>query len=531
MSGERSSFVGTARLTRFIVRRDRIRIAVWVAGILALVAVTVSSVKGLYPTQESLDQAAAVAEGNAAAIAFNGPAQGLDTVGGEVAFQVGAFGLVVVALMSLLMIGRLTRGEEEDGRTELIRSLPVGRHAPTTAASLAVAAMNVAVGLVVTLTLLAQDLPIAGSVTFATSWTLTGLLFGATALVAAQITENTRVVYGLAGLVLGASFILRAVGDIGDGTISWLSPIGLAQKTRPFAGELYWPLLLIVLVIAGLLAVSGAFAARRDLGGGLVASRPGRPSANRSLGNPVGLAIRLQRGGVIGWSIGILFTGIAYGSVADSVDDFVRDNKSLADMLAHVGGGNLTDSYLAFSLRILALVGSGFAIQSTLRIRTEETALRAETVLATPTSRLRWAMSHTVVACGGSVVVLVVAGLATGLSYGIVGRDLGVAPRVLGAALVYLPAMWLMVGFTIAVVGLIPRAVAVTWAALAVCFVVGFLGNLLDLPNWLMNVSPFEHIPEMPAAGLGARPLVIVSVVAGLFAWAGLAGLRRRDIG
>ena len=54
--------------------------------------------------------------------------QGLDTVGGQVAFQTGTFGLILMGLMSVFMLGRLTRGEEEAGRSELVRSLPVGPH-------------------------------------------------------------------------------------------------------------------------------------------------------------------------------------------------------------------------------------------------------------------------------------------------------------------------------------------------------------------------------------------------------------------
>ena len=125
------------------------RILVWVLAIVALVVVTASSTKGLYPTQADLDQAAAASEGNPAALAFNGPAQALDTLGGQVAFQVGAVGLTVVALMSVLMITRLTRGEEDSGRLELIRSLPVGRHAPLAAALVVVAAMSVVIGALV----------------------------------------------------------------------------------------------------------------------------------------------------------------------------------------------------------------------------------------------------------------------------------------------------------------------------------------------------------------------------------------------
>ena len=228
--------------------------------------------------------AAKASAGNGAFIAFNGPAQGLDSLGGEVAFQAGATGLVVVGLMSLLMIGRLTRGEEEAGRLELLRSLPVGSSAPTVAASAIVVAMNVVVGALVAITLLAERLPAIGSITFGASFALLGLVFTCVALVAAQISENTRVVNGIAGVVLGAAYLLRAVGDIGDGTISWLSPIGWAQKARPFAGERWWPFLPMIAAAAGLLVVAAAFAARRDLGAGLVPCGPVRAVPRRRSG-------------------------------------------------------------------------------------------------------------------------------------------------------------------------------------------------------------------------------------------------------
>ena len=150
MTAIASDLTGTRALVGFVLRRDRVRIAIWIVSIVGLIVATVASVKGLYPTAADLRQAAVASEGNAAAIAFNGPAQALDTLGGQIAFQVGAFGLVVVALMNLLMIGRLTRGEEEAGRLELLRSLPIGPDASTTAALLTVVAMDVIVGVLVT---------------------------------------------------------------------------------------------------------------------------------------------------------------------------------------------------------------------------------------------------------------------------------------------------------------------------------------------------------------------------------------------
>jgi ABC-2 type transport system permease protein len=526
-----TALTGTVALTRFILRRDRIRILIWIAAIVVLAALTAVGTKGLFPTQAALDQTAAATQHNAAAIAFNGPAQGLNTVGGQVAFQFGAGGMVLVALMSLFMVGRLTRGEEEAGRLELVRSLPVGIHANTLGGALTVAGMNVAVGVLTTAVLIAQGLPAAGSVVLGVSFILVGLVFSGVALVVAQITENTRVVYGVSGAVLGAAYLLRAVGDIGDGTASWFSPIGLAQKARPFAGERWWPFLLLVGVTGLLVAAAAALAVRRDLGAGLMAARPGRPAATPSLGHPLGLAVRLQRASLLGWGAGILVIGIAYGWIGPTVDTFIGQNKALAEVLASAGGGSLTDSYFAASFRLMALVATGFALQSALRLRSEETSMHAESVLATPVSRWRFAASHLTVAFAGSVLLLGVAGLATGLTYGIAGGGMQSVPRLVGAAFVYAPPMWIMAGLAFTLDGLMPRWVGVSWAILAACVVVGFLGAVLHLPSWLQNLSPFERVPQLPAASLTAMPLVVMCAITAGLTLAGLVGLRRRDIG
>jgi ABC-2 type transport system permease protein len=375
-------------------------------------------------------------------------------------------------------------------------------------------------------------LPTTGSIVFGLSFTLLGFMFAGVTLVAAQVSGNTRAVYGIAGVVLAASFVLRAVGDIGDGSISWLSPIGWAQKTRPFAGEQELPFVLIIAVAAVLVAGAAALSRRRDLGAGLVAPRAGRARAAASLGRPVGLAMRLQRGALAGWGVGLLGMGVAYGSIADSINDFVKDNKALADFIAaQRDGAELVDTYLAMSFRILALVGAGFAIQSALRLRGEETSLHAEQVLTAGVSRVRWAASHLAVTFGGTLVVLVVAGLSVGVSDGMVTGDFDVVPTSLAGALAYAPAIWVLVGLAVALFGFAPRAVAAIWGFLSVCFVVGMFGQLLDLPSWVENVSPFQHVPQFPAADLTVVPLaVLVTVAVGLSA-AGLAGLRRRDIG
>ncbi|GLW50361.1 ABC transporter permease [Streptomyces sp. NBRC 14336] len=526
-----TELTGAVTLTRLVLRRDRVRILLWLLAVPVLVLVTAASIKGLYPTQHDLDVAAEASRDNAAAIAFNGPPLALDTMGGEVAFQVGTLGLVVVALMSVFMTGRNTRGEEEAGRGDALRALPVGRHANATATLLVVTAMNVAVGAAIALGLIAMDLPAKGSLVFGTAFCLLGLLFAAFTLVAAQISENTRVVHGGTGAVLGAAFVLRAVGDIGDGTLSWFSPIGLVQKSRPFAGERWWPLLLAAVGAAAAVAVAHALSDGRDVGAGLVPPRPGPPRAAPGLGRPLGLAVRLQRGSLIGWGSAVFLTGLAYGWVAADVEDFIGDNDTMADIMARYGATDLTDSYLAQSLLLVALIGTGFAVQSALRPLGEEGALRAEPLLATPVSRARWMASHLAVALAGSVVVLALAGLGAGIAYGSTGGGWSQIPRLTGAALAYAPALWLLAGLATALFGLLPRATAAAWAVLAACAVIGLLGEVLGLPSWVRDLSPFEHVPHLPAGDPTVAAPLLLALVAALLTAAGVAGFRRREVG
>ena len=525
------TLTGTVALIRLIRRRNRVWILIWVASITLLVFLTAVGVESLFPTQASIDLAAAASQNNAAVIAFNGPAQGLDTLGGEVAFQVGAMGMVIVALMSIFTIGRLTRGEEEAGRLELVRSLPVGVHAPTGAALLTVGAMNATVAVLASAALVAAGLPTTGSLVLGASFAAVGMFFAGVALVAAQISENTRVVYGSGAALVGVAYVLRALGDIGDGTLSWFSPIGMAQKARPYADETWWPLLPLLASAVALLAIASRLAVRRDLGSGLVAPRPGPRAAAPSLGHPMGLSMRLQRGALIGWGVAVLVVAIAYGWIAPTIDSFVANNQAMADMMTSAGSGSLTDTYFATSLRILALIASGFAIQSALRLRSEESALRAEPVLATPVSRWRWAASHLVIALAGSAALLAVAGLATGVSYAIAGGPWSSVPRLLAAALVNAPAMWLMIGLAVTVFGFAPRWVDAVWAILAGCFVVGLLGVVLRLPDWVQDLSPFQDTPALPAASMDALSLAVLTGLAAVLILGGLAGLRRRDIG
>jgi len=406
----------------------------------------------------------------------------------------------------------------------------LGRNAPVTAALAVATGAFVLLGALIALCMLSQDLPTSGSLLFGAAMGGFGLLFACVTAVTVQVTEHNRAALGLAGALLGGAYVVRAVGDIGSGALSWLSPMGWAQSTRPFAGDRWWTLLLTAGAALALVGLAYVLLGVRDLGGGLVPPRPGPPVASPALTRPLGLAVRLQRGSLAGWAFGLVFTAVAYGSVGQDVADLVGDSDTMEEIIAQAGG-SLTDSFFATSLLMLALITGGFAVSSVLRLRTEESSGRVEALLATAVPRARWASSHLAVALGGSALIMVLSGLGMGLTYGISAGDMGQVGRLVGAALAFIPALWVLVGLAFALFGLAPRAVGLAWGALVACLVIGLFGVLLDLPGWVMDLSPFQHVPQMPAAGFEALPtLVLTAVAAGLLAL-GFAGFRRRDAG
>ncbi|MBM2620261.1 ABC transporter permease [Actinoplanes sp. LDG1-06] len=518
-------------LLRFMLRRERATLPWWLLGATLLVLVQSTQSQSLYGSAEDLAQLRATIGGNTAVIAMSGPTELLTTIGGEVVFEIFAFLSIVVVLMNMFLVGRQTRADEETGRAELIRSTQVGRHAPLASALGLAALADLAVGVLVFAVAVGTGLPVAGSALFGTAITAVGLTFAALTAVAAQIFENVRTAYGSVAAVLGAAFALRAAGDTGNGVLSWLSPIGWGQRTFPYAGDRWWPLLLPLVTTSVMVALAMVLLERRDFGAGLIPSRPGPPSASRALGNAYGLAWRLQRGALVGWASGLALLGVAYGSIGNSIEQYVRDNPEFADFLPG-GAESVLDSYLALTVSVSALLAAAYGVTSVLRVRAEETSGRAEPVLATATSRLTWLAAQLSVALAGTVVALLAIGIGEGVAYALTVSDADQVPRPIGIALTYVPAVWLVVAVAVLAVGWLPRpAAAVAWVVVGYCAVVTLFANSFDLPEWAQRASPFTHTPQVPVESLTALPLLAVTLVAAAFLATGYVGFRRRDIG
>ena len=519
---------GLRLLLRLALRRDRVMIPAWVIGLGGAVLLTASSYAELYADESSRREVVQTLGTTPATLALYGRIYA-DSVGGLVAWRLGGIALALAGLMSILIVVRHTRAEEETGRAELVGAGVVGRHAPLAAALLAAAIASVALGLIVVLGVLAAGLAFSGALALGLAFAAVGLVFAAVAAVTAQVVESARAANGLAIGVLGAAFALRAIGDAGPHALAWFSPLGWAQGMRAFADERWWLLVPLLALAALLVATAVQLAARRDLGAGILPPKPG--PARGALHSPLALAWRLQRGALAGWVAGFAILGAAFGSIAQDIGDVIGDSADVRDALTRLGGAeSLVDAYLAATFGVMALIAAAFAVGSVLRLRGEESDGRAEPLLATAVSRTRWALGHTLVALGGTAVLMLVAGLFAGAAHAAQTGDAGQLPRLLGAALAQVPAAWVLAGFALAIFGLLPRATLAAWAALALCLALAELGPVVELSQSVIDLSPFAHSPQLPGGSFTAAPAWLAAIAAALAA-AGLAALRRRDIG
>ena len=528
-----STLAGTGPLVRLALRRDRVLLPAWVATFAFMVTFSAQATMELYPTEASRVQAVAALNGTPTLVAFYGRVYGT-SLGALSLIKMAGIGAALLAVLAFMLVIRHSRAEEEAGRLELVGATVVGRHASLTAAVAIGVGASLLIGALSALGLVAVGLPAGGAVAFGLAWATTGCAFSAVGAFSAQLTAGRRAAVGIAAAILGLAYMLRAIGDStghdAAGWISWLSPIGWSQQVRPFAQE-RWPVLLLVVTFAVAVGVATyALASRRDLGAGLLADRPGPAVAPASLSSPVGLAWRLQRGTLLAWAVAVAIVGAIVGSIASDVGG-ILDSPQAQDFIRKLGGTRaLTDAYLALELGMLGSIVSIFGMQAAMRLRSEENAWRADLMLSTATARTRWAWSHAAMAVLGTAGVLLLGGLASATGYAAQLGDASVIGEVVLGAAIQIPAACVMVGIVVAVFGVVPRLTTATWGALVAFLLLGEFGPLLELPQWLMDLSPFGHVPRVPGNDLEWGPLLGLSAVAVALVLVGFAAFRRRDV-
>lgn len=544
-----AELLALAALARAMLLRELRGLLVWVLGMGALCWYSVDALSRSYRTEE-LRLAAGVMERAPSMAAFTGPGHGMEAVADGVAPSLAALVanelLVYVALglavLAIVLVVRHTRATEESGQAGLVRAGALRPGAEAWVVLLVLDICLTAVGLGVWAGLVMGGLGASGALAMTAGSVGVGLCLGAAALLAAQTAPSARSARGAALLALLAAFSLRAVGDVlhalgqPGAWLSLLSPIGWAQAMRPWTGEAWGWAVVLVVVADGVALLALALAVRRDLDSPVVAwpSRPGlgRPGPR----GPWTLALRVQASAAAWWVVGAVAMAALYGcltgSLEGSLGTIVQESEYLA---AFLGGGFAARSYVSLVLTFLALVAAGAGVAVMGSAWRDELAGRAQALLAAPRPRGQRVLTAALAAAVGSLATLLAGAACLGLTSAATTGQRELALDSLLAALGAWPACLALIGAGALATGLGRAVGPVAWGLFAWTAMLTLLADLLDLPQWLRDLSVLEHVPQVLTLGHASPSLswtgalVLTGLAAVLLsAGAWLAG--RRDL-
>ena len=529
-------------LLRQRLRRDRWQLLMWILGTALLAYVTYVGVSESYGTQQDREALLATAIANPVIMLFRGLPSGADE-GAFMLFLIFPFLAMLAAFMSSFLAVRHTRMDEEQGRAELVTATPAGRVQPLLATVVHGLLANLALAVLTALALISTGLGVSGSLVAGFGAAAVGLSFLGVGLLSGQLMRTSRGANSLAVWVLLLSFLIAGLGNalgtpsadlqrIESSWLTWLSPFGWGENSRPFADDNVWPLVLCAAFGLALAGVSVALQSSRDLGASLVPERRGRADAPAGLTGPTALVWRMTRGSILGWAVGGLLTGLLATSLAGVLADVATKLPSVEAILASISAdASIAQGAVVIFFEVLGILAACAAVQTVCRARQDEVHGTAEAVLATPTGRVSWLAGYVLV--GFAAIAVVAAAGVTGAALGIAGRGgdwslMGDA-AVVAAGQVVAASVFLVV--TALVFVLAPRlTIPLGWTLVFLAMVLGLFGPLFGFPDWLVHIAPIAIAPTVTGDGVELQGLWWLLLAIAAIAGAAAALMRRREL-
>jgi ABC-2 type transport system permease protein len=512
-----SVFTGVSSLLRLALRRDRIRLSVWIAVLTLMMVYAPNAIKLAYPEPEQRMARVNLLK-TPAGMLLGGPMFGVNEadLGVMMANELMLTLIIAASILAITTVIRHTRAEEESGIAELVLSSVVGRYARTFAALILVGLVNAVLAVTMTLAMASTGFSIVDTAAMCLGITGVAMVFGAVAAVTAQLWRQARTATGAAMATLAVAALVRGIGDVinnSGSALSWFSPIAWAQQMRAFVDVRWWPLVLLVVLTVGLMVLAAWLEGRRQYDDGTIPSTGERPNAG-PIRSVFGLHVTLQRGQTIGWTVGLFLAGLAFGSMTKSLLDAAKTNPLLARVLTAQG----TDGVYTTLTQFLAAAATAYVVTAVLRVYSDEQSGLGEAVLARAVSRWTWLLTAVAAALVGAIVLMFFAGLGNGLGAGLTLGEPGTIGKLTLAGLAYVPAMAVMAG--IAALAVAVKHPWIGWLAVTFVVVSLYLGALLRLPHWLIDLSPVGRttvptsFPALPLAVMVAAAAAL-TILAG----------------
>ncbi|WP_010623135.1 ABC transporter permease [Paucilactobacillus suebicus] len=499
-------FANVGRLTRMNLRRDWLKIVVWIAVLAGMMAGAAGKFDSLYGSKASMNSIVTTLK-TPAMVSLLGPftANKPYTVAVIYGAEMVVFMGLIAAMMNIYFAIHATRSEEDDGVTEYVLAHGVGRQSPLLASVGELVFINLVAGVIEVIGIQAASMSgttANGSWLFGIGLAAFGFMFGMVSLLTAQIFNNARSATIWSYLVLGITFVARMVTDIQNPDYTWWTVYGWIEKLNLYNGNNWGPVLLILAMSIVILAVTVGISATRDIGAGLIAQRDGRNKASVFLRGPLTLLMRIDRVSFAVWFASLFVLGAMYGSIFGTIGNLMKTNPTIAQLLS---SGAVSSANRAIVMSFANKLSLVFAVVATIpilitifRINGDERKGYLEMMHAKPISRGKMFFSYSIHAMvvGTGTLFLAVLGMA------VVGNASMKSPvlvsRFLRSFIAFWPAILIAGGVAALLVALWPRIQTVAWIVPVYGIFSLYFGPLVKLPKSLQQVSPYGWINNVP---------------------------------
>ncbi|HVA87123.1 MAG TPA: hypothetical protein VNF73_12520 [Candidatus Saccharimonadales bacterium] len=469
----------------------------------------------------------------------------VDRLGGFISWRTLSFAPVVFGLWSVLALSGTLGSEASRGSLDLLATTGISRtrlaieKAFGHVAGLAVASVIVALltwfsGLAFA-RLPGDEIALTDALSQLVGVALVGLVAGAVAFALAPVFGRS-IAAGVGAIALFGAYIVNSYATLVPvlGAVRGLSWFAWTEGHRPMAGVSDPGSVVAVGALSAVfLALGVVVFARRDIG--ITVSLPSAHLPGRwlGLGGPIGRSFADRLPAATVWGLGIGLYGLVFGA---SASQFARAFDQIPGLDHYVGqffpnvNFHTASGVLQFVFFSLGLFVAGLAAAALVSgWSSDEREKRLDVVLAAPLSRIRWMLSGAGGLLGAVAVMTIVMGVLVAIGAAIDGDAMGTPFS--GAMVIGLYAAALT-GIGLAVGGVLgPGLAATVTAGLAlVFFLVEYLGQGLNLPDIVLQLSLMHHLGQ-PMVGTYDWPgmaLLVVLAIGG--AVVGAIGLRRRDL-
>lgn len=524
-------FPGFAPLYKTASRLNARQTAPWIAIITLLCLTSFLAYAWIFPTAADRQGLAATIGINPAFSLIFGPGHNLLTADGFNAWRSLALGSFFAGLMAIFIVVRETRAKEDSGEAEMVGSSVVGRYTQLAVGVALAWASSVVLGIVTAIAMIAVGGNLTSSLLLAAAFTASGMVFAGVAAITCQLGAYAGTASTMATTFLGASFLVRGYADTSPdiGWALWLTPLGWLQKIEPAGANRTWPLLLALGFTLVLVVIAGWLTSTRDFARGMLPTRPGARRA-KLVGNVFGLALRLQKSPIVTWTVAFILIGTVFGFLVSTLGTVFSQNVQIAKLLA--AGGTQADPVFEFIgtiLKILGIIAAVYGVGVMMRLYKEEMEIRVDPILAAAVRRPKLYLSHVLIALIGPAIALILSGIMIAVVAHLKGVGIN-SWQIIGQAIIEIPAVWVIIGLSIAMIGRRPQVRMGAWLAVVMAFVLTIFGPMFKLWDWVQGISPLWHVPNLAVTGPDWMQLVWLGLVAAFLLIAGFAGFARRDI-